>query len=554
MTARDAEALAAIFADLDLHFTESRGRAPGAVAAIVRGDAITAVRAFGCANLMTGLRWSEHVPGRIASVSKPMAAQVILSLCDARCLSLDMRLGEGLSLSPVWAELRLCDALSMKAGLPDEYPLMALATGGGVADHHDLDHRDGLLAAQSHLNFPPGARTVYANTGYTLAQRLAEALTGERFGALLQRIVFDPAGMRTASFGRETAPLAPGIGLGARFDGANILPVESWIEIGAAGGVVASVADLVAWHLWNRGGGAELWRRIAAPVSHADGSASGYALGVERKTLAGQRTQGHAGGISGWACDYVRLLDLDSAVFVLSNRTDVNWYERIREAAVRAFELAPDPAATPRLVRPDIPTYLWSGLFGDREGGRSYHLRGASGEIELEARRFLQDESGVFVRTLGPEPIVIEVAGDAAEAPSSVSVREGGVTAVCGRARPIRAPHVDLCGVYRAATMPGRIIIAEIDGAPHVAFGWQWPATAPLRLEPVFPDLWRAFDARGAPSDFHFFWPDLDGDPDRLEVSTARLIRFPYVRVGDAAVAERELTWTARPNRLGAAQ
>jgi len=66
-----------------------------------------------------------------------------------------------------------------------------------------------------------------------------------------------------------------------------------------------------------------------------------------------------------------------------------------------------------------------------------------------------------------------------------------------------------------------------------------------MRLIPIFSDLWRGVDAQGAPSDFHFFWPEIETDPDRLDVSTARLVRYPYRRTGDVEAAARELKWTA---------
>ena len=172
---RDEDALSAMVADLAQADSPLFDRSAGGVAAIVRGESVTGSIAFGCANLASGLAWSIDVPGRIASVSKPMAAQVMLGLCDDGVIDLDMRFGDVLSLSPSWAQVRLRDALAMKAGLPDEYPLIVLATGGGVSEHHDLDHRFALLRPQSHLNFPAGTRTLYANTGYTLAQRLAAA-------------------------------------------------------------------------------------------------------------------------------------------------------------------------------------------------------------------------------------------------------------------------------------------------------------------------------------------------------------------------------------------
>jgi hypothetical protein len=277
---------------------------------------------------------------------------------------------------------------------------------------------------------------------------------------------------------------------------------------------------------------------------HNDGSASGYALGVERKALCGHLTVGHAGGLAGWAADYVCIPGLDAAIIVLANRIDVKWYERGREALVTTLKLAPDPAATPRLIAPHTPEYDWTADFADPVSGTSLRLSGSASELDYEGRRVIRQPAGDFVRSLGPEPIRLQLGASREGPPTDVDFTEGNLhrryqltTADAGSSPPIE-------GVYTATNLPGQLAIADLDGELRLGVGQLWPQAQPLWLRQILKGVWRAFGpAPDIPAGMHLHWPDPDRDPDDLRVSLTRLEGYRYRRTGDAAEARAALEW-----------
>ena len=67
--------------------------------------------------------------------------------------------------------------------------------------------RDELLerAERARLVFEPGEREEYSNLGYQLLAAIYEEITGETFQALLQRYIFEPAGMEDTGYWFEDA-------------------------------------------------------------------------------------------------------------------------------------------------------------------------------------------------------------------------------------------------------------------------------------------------------------------------------------------------------------
>jgi CubicO group peptidase (beta-lactamase class C family) len=524
---------------------------PGAAIAIVQGEAVLAERTRGLVHPARGARWTRDTRARIASLSKPMAAQVILALVGEGALDLEARAGDYLAwLSAPQADVTLRQMLNMRSGLLEEFPLVFLAAGG-AENHHSLDERLALIATQTRLNFRPGERTLYANTGYTLLQCIAEAVSGLSYGALLDRFVTAPAGMSDTTFMATDAWASGELGIGHSRREDRLQPFDYFAEATAASGVVSTLSDLLKWHASLRRD--RRWADMAAPAADQEGRGLTYGLGVERKRLSGHATLGHSGGLRGWASDYVSLPALDAAAIVLANRNDLNWYERIREALCLTFDLAPDPTATPRLVASERPAPLWRASYVDLAEGHAISLSGGDAELDYEGRRLPRDIDGAFRRSLGVEPISFEPGPIADAAPIHIKVTEGDRVASYSLADPTLADASAVTGVYATSCLPGRIAIAEIEGAVRVLVGPDWPQEEPLILKPLSRRIWRAYSADGErPLDLHLFWPDLERHPDILHVTMTRLLRYPYLRVGAAGDATALFRWTSVRKRRSA--
>ncbi len=120
----------------------------------------------------------------IASMSKPISAEVILRLASAGKLSLDE------PMFPYWVDPDVATdprakLLSARMALDHQtgFPNWRAETGGKLQFLHD-----------------PGRGFHYSGEGYQYVAHFAERKTGKPFEQLAQSLVFDPAGMRHTAY------------------------------------------------------------------------------------------------------------------------------------------------------------------------------------------------------------------------------------------------------------------------------------------------------------------------------------------------------------------
>ena len=150
---------------------------------------VNAMSAHGLADHATGRRVTADDPVRVASISKLVVALGVMRLVEAGTLDLDRDVGTVLG-SPVRnpafpdVPITLRSLLSHTSSLRDgvDYTIPY----GGTLKQALADPRAWDSA------HAPGAYFTYANLGFPLIAAVMEKATGERFDALMKRLVFDP--------------------------------------------------------------------------------------------------------------------------------------------------------------------------------------------------------------------------------------------------------------------------------------------------------------------------------------------------------------------------
>lgn len=164
----------------DMTATLREQRVESASVALIRKGRIVATAAWGMAG--PGRAASVATPYNLASLTKPLTAEVVLRLVSAGQLSLDA------PIDPYWSDPDL-------AGDPRRMQLtvrMALSHRTGLPNWRDAK---GLA-----FDVDPGTATRYSGEGYQYASRYAEHRTGQAFEALAARWLFAPAGMRATGY------------------------------------------------------------------------------------------------------------------------------------------------------------------------------------------------------------------------------------------------------------------------------------------------------------------------------------------------------------------
>jgi D-alanyl-D-alanine carboxypeptidase len=173
------------------------------------------------------------------------------------------------------------------------------------------------------LDFEPGTRWSYSNTGFTVLGAVAEKVTGAPFGALLQKRIFTPLGMAHTSYDPPTngAAIATGYRSWALNDPTPAQPEgKGWT--GAAGAIWSTPTDLMAWDL------ALVTGKAISPASYKtlstarrlkDGRSTAYGCGDGVGDTGPAIMLSHGGAVSGSVTQNTVLPATRSAVVLLAN-------------------------------------------------------------------------------------------------------------------------------------------------------------------------------------------------------------------------------------------
>src|SRR5690348_16805530 len=163
---------------------------PSAEIAIVRNGQLVLSKAYGKAN--EGLPARPDLPYQIASNSKQFTAMAILLLRDEGKLSLDDHVSKYLPGITEGDKITIRQLLAHESGLQDFWPqdYSFIDMEQPTTPRHIVDKW-----AKKPLDFEPGTRWQYSNTGYVVAGMIAEKVSGEPLLTYLQRKIFDPLGM-----------------------------------------------------------------------------------------------------------------------------------------------------------------------------------------------------------------------------------------------------------------------------------------------------------------------------------------------------------------------
>lgn len=184
----------------------SPGGPPGAVATIYRNGKLTTLRAGRADIKRKGApRANDHM--RIASIAKAFSGAVALNLIRAGKLGLDDTISQRLPGAPAaWGAVTVRQLLNHTSGLPD------YTRSEPFAKQAEKDPR-GYVSPQTvigwvsgdPLEFPPGSKYEYSNTDNIVVGLIAEEVSGETYGGLLQNIVFGPAKLTQTTFPTKVA-------------------------------------------------------------------------------------------------------------------------------------------------------------------------------------------------------------------------------------------------------------------------------------------------------------------------------------------------------------
>lgn len=209
------------------------------------------------------------------------------------------------------------------------------------------------------MQFAPGERYVYNNSGYFLLGVIIEKVSGMSYAEFVARRIFEPLEMRDTAFeGHERTGGGKRIA-GYAFRSPTFVPAPpmSMSLPYAAGSLVSTVDDLAKWNAAIEAGRllkADTWTRVFTPYTLNNGKKIAYAYGWTVRKLRGEPAIEHGGAINGFVSQAIRLPQSKVFVVVLMNaigRQPGAGYVGDKLAAIAAGK--PFPELTPITLKPE---------------------------------------------------------------------------------------------------------------------------------------------------------------------------------------------------------
>lgn len=334
--ATDAAPIAAEFGRWVDHLEQS-GHVSGLSVAIVKDDKILLERSIGYSDSVRQEPVTATTVFRLASLSKAFATTLTGLLVNDGMLSWDTRVTGVL---PTFAladlggsqKLTVRDILSHRVGLPhntydrlieqdEPYPLL-------------VDRlRDVPMACAV------GECYGYQNIAFSLIGDVTYAITGDFFYHLVEKRVFHPLGMTTATYGRDALESSAHWARPHRRAGKGwkpFQPSETYYHMPPAAGVNASLRDMEQWLIAQMGGRpdvlpAALLKEMHSPLVQTPKDITStpwrrgrlldarYALGWRVFDYAGEPMVFHAGAVQGYRAMIGFLPDRRFGVVMLWN-------------------------------------------------------------------------------------------------------------------------------------------------------------------------------------------------------------------------------------------
>jgi CubicO group peptidase (beta-lactamase class C family) len=487
--------VAAIFA------AYNKPTSPGCTVAVYQGDRIAHKAAFGMANLDHDVPLTPSSVFHVASVSKQFTGTAILLLAGDGKLSLDDDIRKHLPELPDFGKrITIRQLANHTSGIRDQWDLLNLAGWRYSRDLITDDDVMELLTRQKALNFEPGERHLYSNSGYTLMALIVSRVSGKSLREFTTERIFKPLGMNNTFFRDNFSEIVKHQAYGYAPAGQGYRLSVTNFDTAGATSLLTTVEDLLKWHMnfdARHVGGDALQSRLLERGVLNGGTRLDYAFGVTHGRYRGVATVGHGGSDAGYRANFVRFPEHRLGVATLCNIATANpGALSHRVADVFLPESVPPAPTSPRVEdSPEVPIpqdalKKYAGLYWNAaefsarrtvlENGR-LHAADGRGRIPLKSLG-----EGVFVMTGGSRArITFE------DAPGGeVRVRIGNDPRPLVKTEPFMPTAEQMsefAGVYRSDEMDAVFRIGVRDGALRA----ERTKIRPWTLEPLVKDVFR---------------------------------------------------------------
>ncbi|QNF34477.1 beta-lactamase family protein [Adhaeribacter swui] len=310
--------------------TWNNSKTPGAAIAIIKYGQVIYQQAYGMAHVAHQEKLTPDHTFWVASMAKQFTALSVALLAEEGKLSLNDDIRKYLPQLPDLGDtVRIRHLIHHTSGLHDGFTLIGLTFKG--EKHYTNQEVIAAMAQQKSLNFKPGTRYEYLNSGYVLLAEIVAQVSKKSFAQYTQAAIFRPLGMTYTQFAgnfKNSVPqLATGYGVNYKDGKVTYRPQHFKGNTVGSSGLFTTLSDLTKWdanlyHNQLGKGNPALIKQLLTPDTLNNGTPNPYGFGLEVGTYQGYQATSHSGADPGYKAEMVRFPDQRLTLICLANTED----------------------------------------------------------------------------------------------------------------------------------------------------------------------------------------------------------------------------------------
>ncbi len=314
----------------EIYDWRSKYTAFGSYVTIVQNGEAVYTSFDGIANAEHQVPVSEQTAFDLASIAKTVTGYAIAELEEAGKLSADDDIRKYLPDFPDYGHtITIAHLLHHTSGVKNWTNLLWQMRWPS-SDRIAFDQMIRLAYAQKELDFIPGTRYQYSNTGYVLLAAIVEEVTGASFRDWTTDNVFAPLEMEHTFFKDNRRELIPNLAgaYSLNSKGEHTRDANNTTALGSSS-LISNGADMRKWMHFLMSPPADkqaVVDRMLTTRPLNDGGENTYAYGIDVDEYRGTKYITHSGSWASHTTQIVLLPELDTAIFVAHNfRTDTGY-------------------------------------------------------------------------------------------------------------------------------------------------------------------------------------------------------------------------------------
>ena len=318
--------------DLMIRYNEL-GEFNGSILIVEDGESIYE-NTLGFADFETKEPLDGEMPFYLASLAKQFTAMGIMMLVEEKKISYEDKIGRFFPLIPhVYKSITVHDLLTHTSGVKDYFKILPVKSGLKNIDVYEA------MVNINRLNFTPGSKYEYSNSGYVLLAMIIQIASGQLYEEFMDVRIFSPLKMEHSYVLTERTnqiPFVKGYTAKLKHNDYNLLTYGD-------GGIFSTASDLLKWHNALQDNSLISSKSLLeayTPVELSDGQKRRYGYGWEIGNNLYGKLVFHTGGLAGYRTYIERQLGSANVIILLTNTSNEHILE-IRNKLVKILDERP---------------------------------------------------------------------------------------------------------------------------------------------------------------------------------------------------------------------